>query len=433
MARLNGSWSSSSASISWSNSVSTSPRRSGTLAIVRTPGPGGMRTQRSGAMTPRRAACARSKRDVCVGKRSVTWRAISAPVAVMPTNTGLVPVADRGRRLLAERGVRLVADDDRVRVGDVARVAHEPLVGLDRHRAVGAVLPAQQRRGDALAVAAVAQLAEELVDEVAPVGEDQRAAGARALDEAERGDRLAGAGRVLEPEALAGVGVLRRAGSCVVVVLGVGLVVPVLRLLRLVVVLASRSSSPGMPGRGQRRVGAAGPRRRPFGAVARAASASSAVSVPDSASTWWAESTVPSTSFGSSWREQPVQARAAATSAGARRPTGPSRRRRARRARRRARRGARVPGASCDGGLLPSSTNGSRVNAAARSIASGRRMAGAASRATDVGSAIRLGAIRGVGAANGTAARLRGFAGRDPGPGLQKGPEASVGPREAFH
>ena len=47
-----------------------------------------MRTQRSGEMTPRRAACARSKRDVWVGKRSVTWRAISAPVAVMPTKTG---------------------------------------------------------------------------------------------------------------------------------------------------------------------------------------------------------------------------------------------------------------------------------------------------------------------------------------------------------
>ena len=30
----------------------------GTLAIVRTPGPGGMRMQRSGAITPRRAACA---------------------------------------------------------------------------------------------------------------------------------------------------------------------------------------------------------------------------------------------------------------------------------------------------------------------------------------------------------------------------------------
>ena len=36
----------------------------------------------------------------------------------------------------------------------------------------------------------------------------------------------------------------------------------------------------------------------------RCASASSAVSVPDSASTWWAESTVPSTSAGSSWESR---------------------------------------------------------------------------------------------------------------------------------
>ena len=46
--------------------------------------------QRSGAITPRRAAWARSKREVWVGKRSATWRAISAPVAVMPMNTGPV-------------------------------------------------------------------------------------------------------------------------------------------------------------------------------------------------------------------------------------------------------------------------------------------------------------------------------------------------------
>jgi hypothetical protein len=58
----------------------------------------------------------------------------------------LLPVANAGARLLAERGVRLVADDDRVGVGDLARVAHEPLVGLDRDRAVGVVGVAEQRR-----------------------------------------------------------------------------------------------------------------------------------------------------------------------------------------------------------------------------------------------------------------------------------------------
>ena len=40
------------------------------------------------------------------------------------------------------------------------------------------------------------------------MGEDQDAAGARRLDEAQRGDGLAGAGGVLEPEALGGVGIL---------------------------------------------------------------------------------------------------------------------------------------------------------------------------------------------------------------------------------
>ena len=54
-----------------------------------------------------------------------------------------LPLADRGARLLAEGGVRLVADDDRVRVRDVARVADEPLVGLDRDRAVRARLLAR--------------------------------------------------------------------------------------------------------------------------------------------------------------------------------------------------------------------------------------------------------------------------------------------------
>ena len=176
----------------------------------------------------------------------------------------LVPVADRRRRLLAERGVRLVADDDRVRVGDVAGVAHEPLVGLDRHRAVGAVLAAHERRRDALGVAAVAQLAEELVDEVAAVGEDQRAAGARALDEAERGDGLAGAGRVLEPEALGGVRVLGRLGELLLVVRVAAAASSSQSCGSSGSSSSSSSSSPGMPGRA--RAAPARPRARaPFG------------------------------------------------------------------------------------------------------------------------------------------------------------------------
>src|SRR6185437_16124035 len=129
----------------------------------------------------------------------------------------------------------LVADDDGVGVRDAPGIAHEPLVGLDGDRAVGGVVAVEQRGADAIAIAAVAQLAVELVDEVAAVGEDQDAAGARRLHEAQRGDGLARSSGVLEPEALGGVGVL---GLLLVgPVLLIGLVLPVLRLFILGLVL----------------------------------------------------------------------------------------------------------------------------------------------------------------------------------------------------
>ena len=382
MARLNGIWSSSSASISWSNSMSISPLRSGTLAIVRTPGPGGMRTQRSGAITPRRAAWARSKREVWVGKRSVTWRAISAPVAVMPMKIGPSQRADRLARLLAQRGVGLVADDDRVGVGDLADVAHEPLVGLDGDRAIGLVLVAQQGRRDPLGVAAVAQLAVELVDEVAAVGEDQDAAGARGLDEAERRDGLAGAGGVLEPEALGRVGVLGRVDDVGVDDLLV-VVLPVHRLLGLVVVLVVRP-----PRRGSRPdascVGssaAARPLPAPLPLPLRCASASSAISVPDSASTWCAERTAPSARWGSSsesTRSRPSSSEYLRrhSGEGSVRPASSS----ASAASSACRRG--VPGPIASSGDSSSWTNCSRANFSARAISAGlgRSVAGAATR-----------------------------------------------------
>ena len=303
----------------------------------------------------------------------------------------LVPVADRRRGLLAQRGVRLVADDDRVGVRDVAGVAHEPLVGLDRHRPVGAILAAHERRRDALAVAAVAQLAEELVDEVAPVGEDQRAAGARALDEAERGDRLAGARRVLEPEALGGVGVLRRLGAAS------SSAAPPASSSQSCgssgSSSSSSSSSPGIPAeasaaggaRGRDAVGRASrcptrraarsacPRaRRPGARRARCrrrawgSSSQSSRSSPSSSDQRWRQAT--------DGTFAPASSSASAASS----------------ARRRA-----VPGASWAAASSPSSTNGSRVNAAARLIASAEGVACVASRATVVGSAIRLGEMTG--------------------------------------
>src|SRR5207244_6269766 len=102
-----------------------------------------------------------------------------------------LPAANRGARLLPERRVGLVADDDRVGVGDTAGVPDEPLVRLDGDRAVRAVDPllVEQRPADPVAIAAIAQLAVELVAEVAAVREDQGAARARRLHEPERGHR----------------------------------------------------------------------------------------------------------------------------------------------------------------------------------------------------------------------------------------------------
>ena len=228
MATLKGVWSSSFASSSWSKSWSTSPLRSGTLAIVRTPGPG----RDADAAKRRDHAAPRGLREVEAG--GLGREEVGDVAGDQRAGGGHAdedradPGADAGAGLLAERGVGLVADDDRVGVGDAAGVAHEPLVGLDRDGAVGMVGVVQQRRREPLAVAAVGDLADELVDQVAAVGEDQDAAGARGLDEADRGDGLAGAGGVLEPEAPVGARVLGHLVADVLVLLGL---VPVLGLL----------------------------------------------------------------------------------------------------------------------------------------------------------------------------------------------------------
>ena len=227
------------------------------------------------------------------------------------------PVADAGAGFLPERGMRLVADHDRVRVGDLLVVADEPLVGLDGDRAVGVVAAVDERRAQALLVAAIGDLADELVDEVAAVGEDQDAAGARGLDEADRGDGLAGAGRVLEPEAALGAGVLRSLLDRLLRLLLGGRLLPVLGLLvggqllvldRLIVVLRrpiavrTRLVAVAPP---PRPLGLARPRsppgrRPPPFSAAICCSAINSVSVPESASTWCGFSSAPSSSFGGS-------------------------------------------------------------------------------------------------------------------------------------
>ena len=132
------------------------------------------------------------------------------------------------------------------------------------------------------------------------------------LDEADRGDRLAGAGRVLEPEAALGAGVLGRlldASSSS----SAGCVLPVLRLLvgrQLVVLLVELALAVH---RSSTRSSVGGSRRVPsppsagvavaVSAVVGAAVCCSAISsarVPESASTWCGFSSAPSRSFGGS-------------------------------------------------------------------------------------------------------------------------------------
>ena len=97
-------------------------------------------------------------------------------------------------------------------------MAHEPLVSLNRHWAAEIdPFVAEQRARNAIGIAARTDLLVELVDEVAAVGKNKNSAGPRGINEAHRGDRLAGAGGVLEPEALVGIRVIERLGVDVLV------------------------------------------------------------------------------------------------------------------------------------------------------------------------------------------------------------------------
>ena len=162
------------------------------------------------------------------------------------------------------------------------------------------------------------------------------------------------------------------------VLVELGLVLPVDRLL-VVVGLAvlerprRRPRRPGIAaGRERRRLGRLGaaPPLAPLPLPLRWASASSAVSVPDSASTWWADSTAPSARCGSSsdssrsspsssenLRRQSIEGRCSPASISA--SAASSARRRA------------EPGASASSSVSPSYTKRSRVNSSARAIAAG--------------------------------------------------------------
>ena len=118
--------------------------------------------------------------------------------------------ADGRARLLAERRMGLVADDELVRVArDRADVAGEPGVGLDRDR-VGAqrLCTALDHGRELVAVSLRREVARELGDEQAAVGQDQHAERPGRLDEPGRRDRLAGGSRMAEAVAAEGAGIL---------------------------------------------------------------------------------------------------------------------------------------------------------------------------------------------------------------------------------
>jgi hypothetical protein len=108
--------------------------------------------------------------------------------------------ADGRRSLVAQRGVRLIADDHAVDVVlQLIGVLDEPGVGVDRQRRLGGGdVPGQHRPVDPGAVPLLAEIAGELVDQQPAVGEDQDAGRPGRLHKPGGGDRLAGRGRMFE-------------------------------------------------------------------------------------------------------------------------------------------------------------------------------------------------------------------------------------------
>ena len=152
------------------------------------------------------------------------------------------------------------------------------MIGFSR----GGFWPVEDRVREAVAVALVGEVALELADEQAAVGEDQDAERAGGFDEAGGGDRLAGRRRVTEAEAAHRARILLGvSGSSVVLV---GLAVEQARLL-VVLLDAPRAAAWPLP--------------LPFAVlVSRWFAAMSSVSIPASASIWWRRSSVPDARLG---------------------------------------------------------------------------------------------------------------------------------------
>src|SRR6185503_10181130 len=153
---------------------------------------------------------------------------------------GIGEPPDRSARLLPERRVRLVADDELVSaLRERADVTREPGVGLNRDRvAPQRLLPVLDRGAEAVAVALGRQVARELLNEQAAVREDEDAHCARPLDEAGGRDRLSGCRRMAEAEAA------YRTGIVALVLLALVLLALVLLALLVILGFLERVSVP---------------------------------------------------------------------------------------------------------------------------------------------------------------------------------------------
>ena len=236
------------------------------------------RAQRGDQPAPRRVA----EREVVHGGREDVGDLLRDQLlrGRHPDVERLGEAADRGARLLAEGGMRLVADDELVRrARDRVHVAREPGVRLDRDRIlVERLLAGLDRRAEAAAVSLGREVAVELVHEQPAVRQDEDAHRPGGLHESGRGDRLARGGRMAEAEAPLGSGVGGRLDHVRLVV--VRLALRGLRerhLVELVLFL-----DVGIAVQAVRR----SPRARSLRAI-------SSVSMPASASIWWRRSSVP--------------------------------------------------------------------------------------------------------------------------------------------
>ena len=155
---------------------------------------------------------------------------------------GVGEAANRRGRLLAEGGVRLVGDDQVVRlVVEVTDMAGEPRVRLNRDRVRNRRLLAGKDLGrEPVAVALRGQLADELADEQPAVREDEDAGSAGRLDETCCGDRLAGGRRVTEAVAAYRARVLTDGLELFVCDLDLPVLVGICRDVAVVFVLAIR-------------------------------------------------------------------------------------------------------------------------------------------------------------------------------------------------